>query len=135
MNAASATASRRQARRSRTRLATVLVLTLAACAPVTSEPSLGPLERADPQVALGERVFAVHCHQCHPNAREGLAPSIVGTPIPAWLIRVQVRRGLGQMPAFTDDELADEALDAIISYLSALRDAPADGGVAGLTAP
>lgn len=134
MNPTSASASR-STHRPRALLATALVLTLAACAPTADAPTLSPLERADAQVALGERVFAVQCHQCHPNAREGLAPSIVGTPIPGWLIRFQVRQGLGQMPAFSEDELEDEALDAVIAYLSALRDAPADGDAARPTAP
>lgn len=130
------TLSRLKARRRHLLPATALLFALAACAP-TAGPSatLEPLERADPQIALGQRVFAVQCHQCHPNAHEGLAPSIVGTPIPGWLIRVQVRQGLGQMPAFSDEELGDEALDAIIAYLSALRDAPPDGAVARSTAP
>jgi mono/diheme cytochrome c family protein len=84
-------------------------------------PYTRELVASDPQVALGERVFAAHCHQCHPGGAGGLGPSINDKPLPVALIKTQVRKGLGAMPAFQDDEITDEQVDAIAVYLKALR--------------
>jgi mono/diheme cytochrome c family protein len=103
-------------------LASALALT-AACAPTfRGEPVLEDLVHVDPQVALGERVFARACHACHPNALTGLGPGIIDRPIPGWLVRLQVRIGLGVMPAFSTEEIDDEELDALVAYLDALRE-------------
>jgi mono/diheme cytochrome c family protein len=99
--------------------ASVVILTLllsaSACAPgYRGEPLSGPLDVSGPLLAEGQRSFARHCHQCHPGAQAGLGPSI--TPSPA-IIRLQVRFGLGAMPAFSHDRLPDAELDALIAYL------------------
>ena len=84
-------------------------------------PYTRELVASDPQVALGERVFAAHCHQCHPGGAGGLGPAINDKPLPVALISTQVRKGLGAMPAFQPDEIPDEQVDAIAAYLKALR--------------
>jgi mono/diheme cytochrome c family protein len=111
------------ARRTAVAASVAIALALvAACAPTfRGEPVLESLAQVDPQIALGERVFAHACHACHPNALAGLGPGIVDKPIPGWLVRLQVRIGLGVMPAFSADEIDDEELDALIAYLDALR--------------
>ena len=76
---------------------------------------------SDPGVARGEQVFAARCHQCHPGGAGGLGPAINDKPLPVALIKTQVRKGLGAMPAFGDAEVSDEDLDAITKYLKALR--------------
>ena len=76
---------------------------------------------SDPAIARGEQVFAARCHQCHPGGAGGLAPPINDKPLPVALIKTQVRKGLGAMPAFGDAEVSDEDLDAIAKYLKALR--------------
>jgi mono/diheme cytochrome c family protein len=94
----------------------------AACTPtVGGPPVMEPVGHADPQVVAGERVFARACHACHPNALAGLGPGIVDKPIPNWLVRLQVRVGLGVMPSFSADDIDDDDLDALIAYLDALR--------------
>jgi mono/diheme cytochrome c family protein len=110
-------------RRTAVAAALVAVLALAAaCAPTfRGEPVLESLAHVDPQVALGERVFAHACHACHPNALAGLGPGIIDKPIPPWLVRLQVRVGLGVMPAFSAEEIDDEELDALVAYLGVLR--------------
>jgi mono/diheme cytochrome c family protein len=113
------TRSARRAARA-TALAGWLVLG-AACVPTSGAPTLEPLVHPDPQVARGERVFAHACHACHPHALTGLGPGIIDKPIPGWLVRLQVRVGLGVMPAFSSDEIDDEDLDALVAYLDALR--------------
>lgn len=96
---------------------------LVACAPAyRGAPILGPLDTTDPLVARGERAFAEYCHSCHPSAGTGLGPGIADKPLPGWLIRFQVRNGLGQMPAFPPDEIAPEELDGIVAYIAALRE-------------
>jgi mono/diheme cytochrome c family protein len=102
-------------------VAAALVL-VAACVPTFREPPVvAPLVPADPQVARGERVFAHHCQACHPGALAGLGPGIIDKPIPALLVRLQVRVGLGVMPSFAADEIDDDELDALVAYLDALR--------------
>ena len=98
------------------------VLLLTGCGPERrDEPLAGPLSSDDPRVALGHRVFSQHCHQCHPGGAAGLAPSINDKPLPVNLMKTQVRKGLGLMPAFSEQEISDEQLDAVIRYLKALR--------------
>lgn len=93
------------------------------CAPAyRGAPILGPLQPADPQVLLGQQVFDANCHQCHPGGATGLGPGITDKPLPDWAIRYQVRHGLGVMPAFSDDEISERELDAVVAYLNALRE-------------
>ena len=43
------------------------------------------------------------------------------------MVRMQIRRGLGAMPAFGEDELADAEVAAIADYLRSLRRFPRRG--------
>lgn len=99
------------------------VITFAAgCGPARrDEPLTEPLATSDPRVALGHRVFSQHCHQCHPGGAGGLAPAINDKPLPVTLIRAQVRQGHGSMPKFSEREINDDELDALVRYLKALR--------------
>lgn len=100
-----------------------LLVLLYGCAPAyRGAPILGPLELSGPQVVQGERVFAANCNQCHPTGGRGLAPGITNKPLPGWVVRFQVRNGLGEMPAFSEEEISSEELDAIVAYLDALRE-------------
>ena len=62
-----------------------------------------------------------HCHQCHPGGAAGLAPSINDKPLPGFLMRFQVRHGLGAMPSFDEQVIPEPELDALIAYLLELR--------------
>jgi mono/diheme cytochrome c family protein len=84
------------------------------------EPVVGPATLS-PAAARGEQVFMRNCHECHPKGEGGLAPSINDKPLPDFLIRLQVRRGLGVMPEFGPDQMSDAELDDLIAYLNALR--------------
>lgn len=95
-----------------------LVVSVAACTPgYRGEPLSGPLDVSGPLLAEGQRSFARHCHQCHPGAQAGLGPSITPSPV---IIRIQVRSGLGAMPAFSEERLPDAELDALVAYLMEL---------------
>lgn len=62
-----------------------------------------------------------NCDQCHPRGEAGLAPALNNKPLPAFLIKFQVRHGLGAMPSFSKDDISDQDLEDIILYLQALR--------------
>ena len=93
----------------------------AGCSARRSEPVAGPLPAVSPEMARGEIAFDVHCSHCHPGGEKGLAPAINNKPLPGFLIKFQVRHGVGAMPAFSEREIADEDLDALVKYLKALR--------------
>lgn len=101
---------------------TLLLGALTACAPAyRGEPLTGPLELNTPTLVLGQRVFGANCQQCHPGGAGGLGPSLNDKPLPGPLIAYQVRRGLGAMPAFSDERLNDQELHALVLYLERLR--------------
>ena len=85
------------------------------------EPISGPLDRSDAQTQRGHLVFQRHCHQCHPGGEGGLGPGLNDKPAPVWLMKTQVRQGLGTMPSFSDNQISDQALDDLMSYVIALR--------------
>lgn len=100
----------------------VLPVLLAACAPAyRGEPLYGPLDTSAPEVAFGQQVFDINCSQCHPGGSSGLGPALNNKPLPPGLIKFQVRHGLGAMPAFSQERLSDEELDALVTYLLKLR--------------
>src|SRR4051794_30025447 len=104
-------------------LASSLLLTLAVagCSARRSEPIAGPFQAPSPEVQRGEIVFDRYCSQCHPGGEKGLAPAINNKPLPGFLIKFQVRHGIGAMPAFSEREIPRDELDALVKYLKALR--------------
>lgn len=72
-------------------------------------------------IANGQRVFDANCTQCHPGGTQGLGPAINNKPLPGWLMRFQVRNGLGVMPSFSEEEIPPEELEALTKYLVWLR--------------
>jgi mono/diheme cytochrome c family protein len=80
-----------------------------------------PVDPADPAIARGHRAFSLHCHQCHPGGAAGQGPAINDKPLPVALMKNQVRAGHGAMPAFNEEEVGDDELEAIVRYLKALR--------------
>ena len=97
------------------------VLLTAACSARRGEPIVGPLAISEPGIARGQQVFMRECHQCHPGGEAGLAPAINNKPLPGFLIKLQVRTGLGALPAFSQGEISPEELEYLVDYLKALR--------------
>ena len=94
----------------------------AGCGSVRRSEALdGPMRIRDADVERGRVVFAQHCHKCHPGGEPGLGPGLNDKPLPQFLMRFQVRHGLGAMPSFSDDEISDGDLDRLIRYLKARR--------------
>lgn len=98
----------------------LLLASLSACTARRGEP-FGPVELASEEARHGEEVFMRHCHQCHPGGEAGLGPAINNKPLPGFLIRMQVRRGLGVMPSFSEEMIPPRDVDALIAYLKELR--------------
>ncbi|HEX5177020.1 MAG TPA: cytochrome c [Chthoniobacteraceae bacterium] len=94
---------------------------MAACSARRGEPFTGSVPVGDPRVGHGRIAFMQHCHKCHPNGEAGLGPGINDKPLPEFLMKTQVRVGLGAMPSFSRAQIDDEELDDVIRYLKALR--------------
>ena len=86
-----------------------------------SEPILGPPPLKTYDETQGEALFMAFCNQCHPGGAAGLGPGLNNKPVPGDAIRLQIRKGLGAMPAFGEDEIKEDEVDAIIEYLMAIR--------------
>lgn len=104
--------------------ALVLLLLVAACTARRMEPLSPPLDTSDPKIARGEKVFFQHCHQCHPHGQGGLGPAIVNKPLPKFLMKFQVRHGLGTMPSFDEQKIPSADLEALMDYLKAIHRNP-----------
>lgn len=100
-------------------------LLLAACTTARkTEPLAPPLDVRDPKMARGQQVFFQNCHQCHPHGQGGLGPAIVNKPLPEFLMKFQVRHGLGTMPSFGADKIPPQDLEALMEYIKAVRGNP-----------
>ncbi|HSU67613.1 MAG TPA: c-type cytochrome [Tepidisphaeraceae bacterium] len=99
---------------------------LTGCGPVARRPNVIPdtAIRMDPRLAEGQRVFMNHCNQCHVGGAAGVGPALVDKRIPEFLIRFQVRHGLGAMPAFSERAISDGQLEDVLNYLRYLRRHP-----------
>ncbi|BAU49658.1 cytochrome C [Sulfurifustis variabilis] len=104
------------------RVLLLLGLAAAACASPRRGENLGNapvLDSASEQ--RGRAVFMRHCNACHVGGAGALGPAINDKPLPVFLVKFQVRRGLGAMPRFSKNELGDAELDDLMAYLLALR--------------
>jgi mono/diheme cytochrome c family protein len=106
-----------------TKLAVIAIAVLVAgCGTARrDEPLYGKLE-LDRSEQRGQRVFYEYCNQCHPQGEAGLGPAINNKPVPDVAIRLQVRRGIGYMPAFDESVIPDRDLDHLLAYLEALQE-------------
>ena len=111
----------------RTLLALSLAIVASSCGSARRGEPLAPeFVASGDTLARGEQVFYRHCHQCHAGGESALGPAINNKPLPGWLMRTQVRYGLGVMPAFSEQEIGDRDLDNLIAYLVALRRRPTE---------
>ena len=85
------------------------------------EPLHGPLPVTDARVERGRLVFMQRCQKCHPGGEAGLGPGLNDKPLPRFLQHLQVRYGLGAMPAFSPAKISESQLDDLLEYLHALR--------------
>jgi mono/diheme cytochrome c family protein len=103
--------------------AAVLLLLNACYSARRGEPITGLVPVKNEKVARGQIVFYQHCNQCHPGGEAGLGPALNNKPAPAFLMKTQVRLGLGAMPAFDKEQISPESLDNLMAYVIQLRKA------------
>lgn len=94
----------------------------------------GPIASAD--TAAGAEHFQTFCEGCHPGGGAGVGPAIGSLAWTPGQMRTQIRHGEEQMPAFGEDRLPADGLEALVAYLSTIGavagDLPAaEGGDAG----
>jgi mono/diheme cytochrome c family protein len=89
------------------------------------QPEAPAIRPDNPREVRGERLFHRWCYQCHPGGEAGLGPAINDRPLPHGAIRLQIRKGVGAMPAFGDDLLSDRDVTAILAYLDEMKASPA----------
>jgi mono/diheme cytochrome c family protein len=104
-----------------TAFAALLLLVQACGSSRRSEPIRGPLALESAKLEQGKVVFMEHCHKCHPGGETGLGPALNNKPAPGFLIRIQVRNGLGAMPGFNRELISNEEMDGLVAYVKALR--------------
>jgi mono/diheme cytochrome c family protein len=98
------------------------LLVLCACATTRgSEPVRGPLVVDSAEEQQGQVVFMRECNYCHPMGDGGLGPALNNKPLPKAPVKLQIRKGLGAMPAFSEQQLSDAEVDAIFAYMLVLR--------------
>lgn len=108
-------------------LPALLALALAACGSAKrGEPVAGAFASNEAKVRKGAVLFDQHCDKCHTGGEASLGPSLNNKPLPEFAMHTQVRLGVGSMPGFNENQLSDEDVDAITSYLKALRQHPGD---------
>jgi mono/diheme cytochrome c family protein len=94
---------------------------LAGCATARrGEPLRGPMTLNAKQ-ARGESTFKHICNGCHPGGEGGLGPGLNNKPLPGFMIKYQVRHGVGVMPHFPKERISDEALDDLVAYMKHMR--------------
>jgi mono/diheme cytochrome c family protein len=94
------------------------------CGPARRGVPFGPPLQLTEQEERGQRLFMEHCHQCHPGGAAGLGPAINNKPLPGAAMHLQIRKGVGTMPAFPGSILSNEQVDAIVAYLNKLQQEP-----------
>jgi mono/diheme cytochrome c family protein len=100
----------------------VLGTSMASCgSPRRGEPIIGPVTIADASIERGRMAYEKHCYKCHTQGEGGMAPAINDKPLPRFLMRFQVRHGLGTMPSFTPERISDAEVEDILNYLMDLR--------------
>lgn len=99
----------------------LLVLVVGCGSARRGAPVQSPVQLTEADDVRGEQVFMRFCNGCHPGGEAGLGPALNNKILPGFLIKFQVRRGLGVMPSFSDGVIGDEELDDLVGYLIALR--------------
>lgn len=87
-----------------------------------SEPIKGPLKLSTAELTEGKKHFDRYCNSCHPGGEAGLGPALNNKSIvPSFIIKFQVRNGLGKMPSFSREQIPPDELDKIVKYIKVLQ--------------
>lgn len=108
-----------------TRLFAVLfALSVTSCG--TARHAAPLVESAPPLSESAERghiVYDRYCNPCHPNGSAGLGPALNDKPLVSPAVKLQIRQGVGAMPAFDDQVINDEELEDLVEYVDWLDEA------------
>ena len=100
---------------------------VAACGSEHRGPPHGPeVATRNPGEVYGQRLFYQYCYQCHPGGGAGLGPSLNDKPLPEVVIKEQIRRGVGDMPGFSETILSDGEVAAIADFVQDMRETPSE---------
>jgi mono/diheme cytochrome c family protein len=99
----------------------VFSVLLAGCGTSRRSETLGNAPELTGAEENGRLVFMQNCNACHVGGSGSLGPSLNDKPLPEFLMRFQVRHGLGVMPSFPEDKISEAELDDLMDYLKALR--------------
>jgi mono/diheme cytochrome c family protein len=103
----------------------VVLVTITACRSVRrGEPVGRPAQVTSAESKRGQVIYQQRCDRCHPNGEGGLGPSLNDKPAPVFLMKTQVRAGLGAMPHFDSQTLTPDELRDLMAYVMDLRKAP-----------
>lgn len=103
-------------------LATLLALSACTTEARRSEPLGNPVTLTSNAQRHGQRIYMENCYPCHLGGEGGMAPTLTNKPLPGFLMKTQVRLGLGKMPGFDRDKISDDDLDNLVAYLKAVRE-------------
>jgi mono/diheme cytochrome c family protein len=81
----------------------------------------GTLPTSDASVERGRRAVEQNWYKCHTQGEGGMGPVINDKPLPRFLMRFQIRHGLGTMLAFSPERISDQEVEDILNYLVELR--------------
>jgi hypothetical protein len=70
----------------------------------------------------GMQLFMTNCNGCHPGGMQGKGPSLIDKPLPDFLIHFQIRQGMGDMPAFKEEELSKDEVKRIVLFVRSMRE-------------
>lgn len=102
-------------------IAVIMVIAVMSCSVRKGVPTSEPVVLKTEELKNGQALFNSHCNTCHPGGASGVGPAINNKPLPKFLIRFQVRHGLGVMPDFEEEILTDKEVRNIAQYLVYLR--------------
>jgi mono/diheme cytochrome c family protein len=94
-----------------------LIVIVSGCSKQLMPESEGTRNVVSQKALHGQTVFMQRCNRCHPEGMAGLGPSLINKPLPGFVIKFQVRTGLGAMPSFNKNILGKKDLDDIVAYL------------------
>lgn len=95
----------------------VTILFISACNPKINPPKEGINQYFSKKALSGKQVYMDNCNTCHPSGRAGLGPAIFNKPLPGFMIRFQVRNGIGTMPAFKIKHISSKELDNLVRFI------------------
>ena len=99
----------------------LIFLITSCCSAPKRKPVAEAVSMPTEELENGRMLFNGYCGTCHPGGMSGVGPAIINKPLPASLIRFQIRNGLGVMPAFDNEVLTDKQVEHIAEYLVYLR--------------